>query len=335
MTLNPSKGEVVIFSLENGAPEISVRMKNDSLWLNQYQLAELFETDRTSIVKHIKKILETKELPESGTCAKFAQVQAEGGRQITRQVLYYNLDMIISVGYRINSKRGTQFRIWANRVLKEHLVKGFTINERRLREKTEEIELLKSSLRIVERSLKNHVETFEQAKSLVSFLADFAGGLGILDDYDHEDLDASGKTQKPAVRITIEDCLEIITHMKKQFASDLFGKPKDASFASSVNQIYQSFSGHDLYPSIEEKAAMLLYLIIKNHSFSDGNKRIAASVFLHFLNRNNLLYDADGKPKLSNDGLAAVTLFIAESKPKEMETIKRVVISILNQLRDE
>jgi prophage maintenance system killer protein len=300
-----NRGEVVIFKLKNGAPEISVRMENDSLWLNQYQLAELFETDRTSIVKHIKNILETEELPESGTCAKFAHVQTEGGRQITRQVLYYNLDMIISVGYRVNSKRGTQFRIWANRILKEHLSKGFTINERRLREKTEEIELLKSSLRIIERSLKNQVESLEQATSLVSFLADFSGGLGILDDYDHEKLDAGGKTQKPAVRITAEECFEIIDHMKKQFVSYLFGRPKDGSFISSVSQIYQSFSGQEMYPSIEEKAAMLLYLIVKNHSFTDGNKRIAASIFLHFLNQNNLLYDAEGNPKLSNEGLVS------------------------------
>jgi len=179
--------------------------------------------------------------------------------------------------------------------------------------------------------MMSQVDTLEQAKSLVSFLADFSGGLGILDDYDHENLDAAGRTRKPAERITAEECLAIVDYMKKQFASELFGRPQGNGFASSVNQIYQSFSEQDIYPSVEEKAAMLLYLVVKNHSFVDGNKRIAASVFLYFLDRNNLLYSANGKPKLSNEGLATVTLLIAESRPKEMETIKRVVISILNR----
>lgn len=324
------RGELVIFKPKKGDLEISVRMVNESLWLNQYQMAELFETDRTSIVKHIKNILETKELSESATCAKFAQVQKEGGRQITRQVLNYNLDMIISVGYRVNSKRGTQFRIWANRILKDHLIKGYTINERRLKEKTEEIEIIKTSLKIIERGLKGQTKSLEQAATMVSFLADFSVGLDLLDDYDSEKLDTGGKTLRPAVRITVEECLDIIERMKVEFKSEIFGRPKDSSFESSVNQIYQAFSGKDMYPSIEEKAAMLLYLIVKNHSFTDGNKRIAASIFLYFLNRNNLLYDGD-KPRLSNDALAAITLFIAESNPKEMETIKRVVVSVLNR----
>jgi prophage maintenance system killer protein len=325
------KGEIVIYRQENGTTEISVHMKDNSLWLNQYQLAELFETDRTSIIKHIKNIYHTEELSEDGTCAKIAQVQNEGGRNITRKVLNYNLDMIISVGYRVNSKRGTQFRIWANNILKEHLTKGYTINERQFKEQTDRIELLKSSLSIIERSIKNQVENLDQAKSLVTLLSDFSNGLSILDDYDYKKLDTDGKTTRNAIPITINECINIINQLRKQFESSLFGKYKDANFESSINQSFQSFAGQDLYPSIEEKAAMLLYLIVKNHSFTDGNKRIAAAIFLHFLNKNNLLYNSEGKPKLSNEGLAAITLFIAESKSDEMETVKRVVISMLNR----
>ncbi len=318
-------GEVIIYTKPEGSTEIRVTFQDETVWLPEQDMALLFDRDRTVIGRHIRNILKEEELDEKSNVQKMHIANSD------KPVSFYNLDVILSVGYRVNSKRGTQFRIWANRILKDHLIKGYTINERRLKEKTEEIELLKSSLRIVERSLKNQAETLEQAQSIVSFLADFSGGLGILDDYDNERLDAGGKTQKPAVRITVEECLEIIDRMKDHFVSDVFARPKDGSFESSVNQIYQGFSGQEMYPSIEEKAAMLLYLIVKNHSFTDGNKRIAASIFLHFLNRNNLLYDAEGKPKLSNEGLATITLLIAESKPEEMETIKRVVISILNR----
>lgn len=318
-------GEIVIYNKLEGNIDIQVTLKDETIWITEKELSLLFERDRTVIGRHIRNIFESEELDEKSNVQKMRIAKSD------KPVSFFNLDVILSVGYRVNSKKGTQFRIWANRILKDHLVKGYTLNEKRLKEKTEEIELLKNSLKIVERSLSNQVDTLDQAKNLVSLLTDFSDGLTVLDDYDNENLDEKGKTEKTAVRITVEECYEIIESMKKQFKSDLFGKLKDESFNSSINQIYQSISGQELYPSIEEKAAMLLYLIVKNHSFIDGNKRIGASIFLHFLNKNNLLYNNQGKSKLSNEGLAALTILIAESKREEMETIKKVAVSILNR----
>ena len=325
------KGEIVIYTTPDGTVRTEVRLEAETLWLTQNQLEELFSTDRTSLVKHIKNILDGGELEEAATCAKFAQVRQEGKRQVRRNILHYNLDMILSVGYRVNSKRGTQFRIWANRILKEHLVKGYTINEKRLKEKTEEIASLRSAVLLLERSVTEQIQSLDEARHIVGILADFARGLTILDDYDHENLDYIGKTKGEAVQIEPDEFLSVISRMKEQFSSTLFGREKDSSFISSVRQIYQSFDGKELYPSIEEKAAMLLYLVVKNHSFVDGNKRIAATVFLHFLNKNNLLYRPEGSPIISSDALAALTLLIAVSKPEEKDTMIKIAISILNR----
>jgi len=324
-------GEIVIFTAPDGTVETEVRFESETLWLTQQQLESLFETDRTSLAKHIRNILETGELDEAATCAKFAQVRQEGFRQVSREILHYNLDMIISVGYRVNSKRGTQFRIWANRVIKEHLVDGYTINEKRLRERRERLARLGETISLLERTLVEEVGTIDDARSLMRVLATYSRGLEILDDYDHERLESSGLSARTAVIIGTEEFFGVVEGLRRDFDSAVFGRPKDAAFESAVRQIYQSYGGVELYPTIEHKAAMLLYLVTKNHSFVDGNKRIAAAVFLYFLERNRHLFLPDGCRRISDEGLAALTLLIAVSKPEEKDTMVNIVITILNR----
>jgi len=320
--------EIIIYQTSDNQTQVEVQFEGETFWLSQYQLADLFDTDRTSILKHLQNIYSTGELPEESTCAKFAQVRQEGKRKVVRDVLHYNLDAILSVGYRVNSKRGTQFRQWATQRLKEYLVQGYVINEKRLAEKQQQVEDLKTGIRILSRAITQQA-TAEESQMLQIF----AKGLELLDDYDHEQLDAKGKTIGQAVYPEVQEYLDVIAKMKSSFASGVFAKPKDQGFESSVRQIAQSFGGEELYPSIEEKAATLLYLIVKNHSFVDGNKRIAAACFLHFLETNGLLYLEDTKAIISNEALAAITLFVATSKPEEMETVKNLIISILNRNR--
>jgi len=327
----PTRGEVVIYTAPDGTIQTEVRMEAETLWLTQYQLEELFATDRTAIVKHIINILETGELEESATCAKFAQVRQEGKRSVKREIQYYNLDMILSVGYRVNSKRGTQFRIWANRVLKDHLVQGYTLNQKRLQENRNQLEKLKNAIALAERTLLQQVENIQQAREILTVLNAYALGLEILDDYDHEQLETQGRTDKKAIEIGTAEFLSVVEALCRDFDSSVFGKPKDSSFESSVRQIYQSFDGKELYPSIEHKAAILLYLVVKNHSFVDGNKRIAAALFLYFLAKNELLFSPTGGRYISDEGLAALTLLIAISKPEEKDTMVNIVITVLNR----
>jgi len=325
------KGQLIIYKSEDGKIKLEARFENESIWLTQQMMSELFGTTIQNINMHIKNIYEEKELDEKATIKDSLIVRKEGLRSVSRKITHYNLDMILSVGYRIKSKIATQFRIWATNMLKEYITKGYALNEQRLKEKQEQLEVLKSTIAIVERGMLNQIEDLTQAKQLNAFLSDFAMGLDLLDDYDHKTLDSKGKTEKTANRASTEELLNIVQDMKSKFSSDVFAVQKDESFDSSVNQIYQTFDGQDCYPSLEEKASMLLYFIVKNHSFTDGNKRIAASCFLYFLNKNNMLYTTDGKKILSNDALFALTLLIAESKPKEMQTIKQVIVSVLNR----
>lgn len=318
--------EIVIYQTPNNKTELEVKFDGETVWLTQYQLAELFQGSRTNIVEHIKNIYKTSELDENSTCRKFRQVQKEGKRTVERQIDHYNLDVIISVGYRINSKRGTQFRQWATQRLKDYLVQGYAINEKRLAEKQQEVEYLKSGIRILNRAITQQSSVQES-----EILHTFAMGLALLDDYDHEQLDEHGSTIRQAVYPTVEDYLSLIASMQSNFASGVFAKPKDGSFESSVRQIEQSFGDADLYPTIEEKAATLLYLIVKNHSFVDGNKRIGAACFLYFLEKNNKLNTEPQNKNLSNQALAALTLFVATSKPEEMNIVKQFIISILNR----
>ena len=322
--------KIVIYQTEDGQTQIDVRLENETVWLTQAQMAELFETDRTSIVRHINNIYRIDELERESTCAKIAQVQTEGKREVKRTIPYFNLDMIISVGYRVNSKRGIKFRQWANRVLKQYLVKGYAINERI---RHEQIAELRQLVQVVGRAIQNQqIEPNDENQALFDIVVDYTYALDTLDDYDYQRLQVSKTTQEDKFRATYENAMEAIRALREKFGgSSLFGNEKDDSFKSSIGQIYQTFGGEELYPSVEEKAAMLLYLVTKNHSFSDGNKRIAATLFLWFLNNNGILYREDGSKRLADNTLVALTLMIAESKTEEKDVMVKVVVNLINQ----
>ena len=324
------ENKIVIYQTEDGQTQIDVRMENETVWLTQAQMAELFQTDRTSIVRHINNIYKVEELERDATCAKIAQVQKEGERTVRRLVPYFNLDMIISVGYRVNSKRGVKFRQWANRVLKQYLMKGYAVNERIRREQIGELRQL---VQLVGRTLQNREMSSEvESQDLLDVVVDYTYALDTLDNYDYERLSIDKITPEESFRATYEGAMWEIERLRERFGgSVLFGNEKDDSFKSSIGQIYQTFGGEELYPSVEEKAAMLLYLVTKNHSFSDGNKRIAATLFLWFLNGNHILYNADGSKRLADSTLVALTLMIAESKTEEMEVMVKVVVNLINK----
>ena len=324
------KGEIIIYTSEDGSISLDTKLENDTIWLTQKQMAELFNVKTPAINKHLNNIYNEGELDKISTVSILEIVQKEGNRDISRKIAFYNLDAVISVGYRVNSSRATQFRIWATNTLREYLTKGYVINEKMLKAQQNKIQTLQSTVSLLTRSIQNQISTVDQAQDVANILDNFAKGLDLLDDFDHKTLDTKGKSQKESVVISESEFLKVIDKMKSEFASDVFANPKDGSFASSVNQIYQTFGGNDCYPTLEEKAAMLLYLITKNHSFSDGNKRIAASCFLYFLNKNNMLYK-NNLPIIDNGTLFALTLLIAESKPSEMEIMKQIVISVLNK----
>lgn len=324
-----NRGEIVIYQTKDGKTSIDVKLENETVWLNQAQMAELFQTDRTSIVKHVNNIYKSEELEKDSTCAKIAQVQMEGNRTIKRHIIYYNLDMIISVGYRVNSMRGTQFRIWANKILKDYLIKGYAINQQ---VKAAQLEDLKSTVRLLSNVIEHKQLTLDEANGLLRVITDYTYGLDTLDKYDYQQLEVDSTTPTEEFRATYEEAMEAIHLLQEKFgSSDLFGNEKDQSFKSSVNTIYQTFGGEELYPSVEEKAAMLFYLVVKNHSFSDGNKRIAAFLFLWFLEKNGILYKSDGSKLIGNNTLVALTLMIAESRTEEKDVMVKVVINLINK----
>ena len=319
-----TENQIEIYQANDGSTQINVQFELDTVWLTQAQMAELFETSPQNITMHLKSIFKEEELLESATCKDFLQVRKEGTRTVKRKQLHYNLDAIISVGYRVKSARATQFRIWANKILKEYLVQGYAVNEKRLAQKEQEVQLLKNGIQILSRVIQEKANENE-------WLSVFSKGLKLLDDYDHEELDAKGLTEKQALYPTREDYQELINQMVVDFDSQVFGKEKDQNFESSIAQIEKGFGEKDFYPTLEEKATMLLYLVVKNHSFVDGNKRIAAACFLKFLQTNKMLYNKQNELIISNDTLASLTLLIASSKPEEMQTVKRLVISVLNR----
>ena len=310
--------EVIIYQSQNNQIEVSVQVDKDTIWLNQSEITLLFERDQSVISRHINNVFKEAELDKKSNMQKMHIANSD------KPVTYYSLDVIISVGYRVKSKQGTQFRIWANRILKDYLIQGYAINEKRLAQKEQEIKILKDGITILNRAIEEKTADNE-------WLAVFAKGLSLLDDYDHEQLDAKGLTTTAANYPSLEDYQKIINQMLVEFDSAVFGKEKDKGFQSSVAQIAKGFGEDDFYPTLEEKAAMLLYLVVKNHAFVDGNKRIAAACFLKFLQQNKMLFNTQNQPIISNDTLASLTLFIASSKPKEMETVKRLVISVLNR----
>lgn len=322
--------KIVIYRTADGQTTVDVKMDGDTVWLSQAQMAELFQTDRTSILRHIKNIYKTGELEENPTCAFFAQVRTEGKRTVTRQIPYYNLDMIISVGYRVNSLRGTQFRIWANKVLKEYLVKGYAVNKALTEQRYTE---LKQLVAVLGRTVKaQEALTSDDALNLVEVVSDYAYALDTLDKYDYQQLAVEQTTNEAKFRATYEGAMQAIEELKAKFGgSQWFAHEKDDSFKSSIGQIYQTFGGQDLYPSVEEKAAMLLYLVTKNHSFSDGNKRIAATLFLWFMAGNGILYNTDGTKRIADNTLVALTLMIAESRTEEKDVMVKVVVNLINK----
>ena len=325
--------QIIIYQTADNQTQIDVRMENDTVWLTQAQMADLFQKDRTVISRHIRNVFKEGELDESLVCAKFALPKKYGRRKGYMQeaeATIYNLDVIISVGYRVKSQRGVQFRQWANRVLKQYLIKGYAINER-LRH--EQISELRQLVQVVGRTLQHREqENTIETQDLLDVVVDYTYALDTLDNYDYERLTIDKTTKVASFHATYENAMEQIQRLRDKFgASILFGNEKDDSFRSSIGQIYQTFGGEDLYPSVEEKAAMLLYLVTKNHSFSDGNKRIAATLFLWFLNNNHLLYHSDGSKRIADSTLVALTLMIAESKTEEKDVMVKVVVNLINQ----
>ncbi len=327
-----NKSEIKIYKTNEGKTSIEVKLEKETVWLNQYQLEVLFQTDRTSINRHIRNIYKTKELDENRTCAKIAQVQKEGERSVKRTIKYYNLDIIIAVGYRVNSKQGTEFRIWANQILKDYLIKGYAINQQRLEKQVAQLNKLKETIRILGNTLKYKELSNDESKGLLQIISDYSYALELLDQYDYQTLKIENTSTKEIYHLSYEEAIRQIELVKQTFRnSDLFGHEKDDSFRSSISTIYQTFGGVDLYPSIEEKAANLLYFIVKNHSFSDGNKRIAAFIFLYFLERNTLLFSKNGKKRIADNALVALTLMIAVSKPEEKDTMIKVIVNLINK----
>ena len=321
---------IEIYCSQDGSIQLNVKLENDTVWLTQSQMAELFGVDRTSIVRHIRNIYKSEELDQNSTCAKNAQVRTEGHRSILREIPYYNLDMIISVGYRVNSKNATSFRRWATSVLKQYLIKGYVINQQIKLDRYNE---LKDVVRLMSRTvgLQEKV-TSEEYGGLFNVISDYVYALDTLDHYDYQSLSIQKTTKEEQFRATYENAMEAINALKEKFGgSQWFANEKDDSFKSSIGQIYQTFGGEDLYPSVEEKAAMLLYLVVKNHSFSDGNKRIAAMLFLWFLNNNHVLYAEDGHKRIADNTLVALTLMIAESRTEEKDVMVKVVVNLINK----
>ncbi len=317
--------ELIMFKTKDGKLSIDVNLNEETVWLSQKKIAELFDKNVKTINEHIKNVFKEGELEENSVIRNFRITASDGKSYDT---MFYNLDVIISVGYRVKSKRGTEFRIWANSILKDYLMKGYALDERRF-EKEKLLELVKF-IGIAENALNNQVKDLDEARGIFKVLSDYSYALTILDEYDHQNIEIKNITKREAYLLTYEEAMSLIDKMKDEFSTSLFGNEKDDSFKGSLGAIYQTAFGEEVYPSIEEKASNLLYFIVKNHSFSDGNKRIAAAIFLHFMDRNNLLYKIDGTKKIADNTLVAITLMIAESRPQEKDIIVKVLVNLIN-----
>jgi prophage maintenance system killer protein/prophage antirepressor-like protein len=318
--------DILLYQSADGHARLEVHLQNETVWLTQAQMAELFGRERSVITKHLRTIFQTGELDEESNVQKMHIAFSD------KPVTYYNLDVIISVGYRVNSRQGTQFRQWATQVLRQYLVQGFVLNEKRLRENARQLTELKRLLRLQGELLENQELTPDQTTALLRVLSDYARALDVLDQYDHQRLRITATSPDTPFELTYEAALQAVDGLRQQFGgSVLFGREKDESFQSSVRTIYQSFDGVELYPSAEEKAAHLLYFVVKNHSFSDGNKRIAAFLFVWFMDKNHCLYKPDGSRRLADNALVALTLLIAESKPEDKDVMVKLVVNLINQ----
>ncbi|MBR5694819.1 MAG: virulence protein RhuM/Fic/DOC family protein [Paludibacteraceae bacterium] len=318
------ENKIVIYQTEDGQTQIDVRLENETVWLSANQMSVLFDRDEKTIRKHINNVFSDQEVSKDNN-THFLRVVG-----VKQPVAYYTLDVIISVGYRVKSQRGVKFRQWANRVLKEYLIKGYAVNQRIHREQIGELRQLVGMLG---RTIQSQaIISSDETNALFEVVTDYTYALDTLDNYDFERLTIDKTTKKEPFHATYENAMEAISGLREKFGgSALFGNEKDASFKSSIGQIYQTFGGEELYPSVEEKAAMLLYLVTKNHSFSDGNKRIAATLFLWFLHNNGILYREDGTKRLADNTLVALTLMIAESRTEEKDVMVKVVVNLINQ----
>ena len=317
--------QIVIYQTEDGNTAIDVRLENETVWLSQAQMSLLFQKDQSVIARHINNVFNEGELDRNSNMQILHNTISK-----YKPTALYSLDVIISVGYRVKSRNGTLFRIWANRVLKEYLVKGFAVRNKLTEQKYKE---LNQMVQLLGRTIDSHRPlTSDDYDSLFQVVSDYAYALQVLDRYDYQQLTMEATTSESQFHATYENAMETIMKLKERFSeSTLFGNEKDGSFKSSIGQIYQTFDGQELYPSVEEKGAMLLYLVVKNHSFSDGNKRIAATLFIWFLFRNGILYAPDGRKRIADNTLAALTLMIAESRPEEKDVMVKVVVNLINQ----
>ncbi len=322
--MEKQESSIIIYTTEDGSTNLQVKMENETVWLSTSQMAELFSREESNIRRHIINVFKEGELVQSNN-VHFLHVNG-----VKKPVPFYSLDVIISVGYRVKSKRGVQFRQWANRVLKDYLVKGYAINEDI---KVERYNELKEVVRLMSRALTLQEKATETEYSgLFNVITDYVYALDTLDRYDYQTLAIESTTKEEPFRATYENAMSAINSLKEKFGgSQWFANEKDDSFKSSIGQIYQTFAGEDLYPSVEEKAAMLLYLVVKNHSFSDGNKRIAAMLFLWFMEKNGILYGEDGRKRIADNTLVALTLMIAESRTEEKDVMVKVVVNLINK----
>ena len=319
---------IEIYRSQDGSVQLNVKLENETVWLTQSQMAELFGRDRTVITRHINNCYKEGELDKNITCAKFAHMGKDQDQ--TYETTMYNLDVIISVGYRVKSIQGTRFRQWANSVLKQYLIKGYVINQQLKLDRYNE---LKDVVRLMGRAIGMQEKvTTDEYSGLFNVISDYVYALDTLDHYDYQSLSIQQTTKNEPFRATYDNAMEAINALKDKFGgSQWFANEKDDSFKSSIGQIYQTFGGEELYPSVEEKAAMLLYLVVKNHSFSDGNKRIAAMLFLWFLDNNRVLYAEDGHKRIADNTLVALTLMIAESRTEEKDVMVKVVVNLINK----
>jgi len=323
--------QILIYKTPNGVTSIDVRIKNETVWLNQNQMAELFDHTKQNISLHINNIFKEGELDKFSTVKEYLTVQKEGSRTISRKLKYYNLDIIISVGYRIKSLKGTQFRQWANKILKEYLIKGFSVNEKLLRERTQQLQELKNAVLLQEKVVvENHLNS-DQSIGLIKIIAQYSKALDLLDRYDYQLLSVPEFGSQELYQISYFEARKAIDKLALQtFRSKLFGIEKDDSFKGSLENIYQTFDGKDLYKTLEEKAAHLLYFVVKNHSFTDGNKRIAAYLFVWFLDKNHNLINKFGAKIITDHTLVALTLLIAESNPLDKEMMIKITVNLLS-----
>ncbi len=325
--MTTAKNAIILYQSSDGKTALDVHLDHDTVWLSQKQLAELFQRERSVITKHLRNVFLEGELDEKSNVQNMHIALSD------KPVVLYSLDVIISVGYRVKSQQGTQFRIWATKTLKDHIVKGYTLNEQRFREQAEKLTEMQRTVALLARTLANQELVNETGIDVLRVITDYAYALNLLDRYDHGTLTIEETTRLALHVIDYEEAIGIVASMKGEF-DGLFGIEKDQGFKSALGAIYQTFGGEELYPSVEEKGANLLYFVVKNHAFSDGNKRIAAALFIYFLGMNGILYRPDGSKRLADNALVALTLLIAESRPDEKDTIVKVIVNLINRNND-